>query len=433
MTTEFKAGYARRIISPPKTIYLIGYGDRLWGNRGIHDDLTATAVAIDDGKTRVVIIACDLLAINEITLEWVEKEVNANIVLCCSHTHSGPIVYADRKSVRKNKNYVEFLIAQLIEVIKEALNNLRSAVILWGTGEADIAVNRRERMSDGTIEIGVNPEGVIDRSIGIIQIQKAEGQPLVNLVNFSCHNVVLGPKNLLVSADWSGAMRSTVERETGVPCLFIQGATADLNPDHEWDGDDFVAVESLGNRVARSVLSGLTDLIPINGTGVDFIETKIWLPLEGEAKTQKPPTTYKSKLASLVGIPEFLVDPILRIRYPWKIHIENHNGFWSIPMNIVLIRIGAIVWFGMGAEVFNEIGLKIKKISQSPYPFFSSLTNGCIGYLPTAEEHQLGGYEVDLAPFSYRLPGRLQAQCEEKVTLEITSMLSQIGYRGPNI
>ena len=91
--SELNAGYARRIISPQKGIYLIGYGDRMWGNRGIHDDLTATALALDDGKIQVVIIACDLLAINEITLSRVEKAVNTNIIVCCSHTHSGPIVY----------------------------------------------------------------------------------------------------------------------------------------------------------------------------------------------------------------------------------------------------------------------------------------------------------------------------------------------------
>jgi hypothetical protein len=51
------------------------------------------------------------------------------------------------------------------------------------------------------------------------------------LVNFACHGTVLGPDNLLVSADWIGAMRSRVEADLGILTLFLQGAAANLNPD----------------------------------------------------------------------------------------------------------------------------------------------------------------------------------------------------------
>ena len=57
--TELRAGIAREIISPPQGIYLIGYGDRTKGNTGIHDDLTATALVLDDGRTRLALVACD--------------------------------------------------------------------------------------------------------------------------------------------------------------------------------------------------------------------------------------------------------------------------------------------------------------------------------------------------------------------------------------
>jgi hypothetical protein len=428
MRPKLNAGYARRIISPQKGIYLIGYGDRLWGNQGTHDDLTATALALDDGFTKVVIIACDLLAINEITLSRVENEVNTNIIVCCSHTHSGPIVYADKKSSKKNKKYVEFLIVQPTEVINEALKNLGPARLFWGAAEADISVNRRERMPDGSIQIGVNPEGIIDRSIGILQIKMLDGEPLANLVNFACHNVVLGPKNLLVSADWAGAMRRVIEHETGVPCLFIQGATADLNPDHEWGDDDFSATEDLGNRVAKAVIAGLSDLRSISIGDINFTKSVFWLPLEVEVRTQNPPTSYKSKLTDLINLPKFLVDPILQWRYPWKTRIENKNGFWSVPMEVVLFKVGDFVWIGFGAEVFTEIGITLKGSSQSQYSFFSSLTNGCIGYLPTMDEHRLGGYEVDIAPYAYRLPGRLQANSSEIVIEEMNRLLNPEQY-----
>ncbi|MCJ7702648.1 MAG: neutral/alkaline non-lysosomal ceramidase N-terminal domain-containing protein, partial [Anaerolineales bacterium] len=316
MNTKLKAGVARRIISPPRGIYLIGYGDRTWGNRGVHDDLTATALVLEDAANRVVILACDLLAINEITLANLRAKSDDNIILCTSHTHSGPIVYADKRASRKNKAYRDYLISQLLDAILEAGKNLQPVSLSWASGQADIAVNRRQRKKDSSTEIGVNPDGVVDHSIGIMQIQTPDAKPFANLVNFCCHNVVLGPRNLLVSADWAGAMRRRVEMATGVPCLFIQGATADLNPDHQWGNADFEAVEELGKRAAQGVLSGMADLTPFGGVPLIFQEREVWFQLEAAAQTPSPPDAYKKKLSETTGIPKLLVSKILNIRYP---------------------------------------------------------------------------------------------------------------------
>ncbi len=412
MTTKLMAGVARRIISPPKGIYLIGYGDRLWGNRGIHDDLTATALTVDDGGAQAVIIAADLLCINEHIVQRVQDEVGDHVVICCSHTHSGPIVYANRRSPRRNRHYIDYLVAQLSDVVREARENAQPASLAWGSSEAHIAVNRRQRMPDGSIEIGVDPEGVVDRSLGIVQVQTLDGQTLANLINYACHNVVLEPKNLLVSADWAGAMRRRVETITGVPLLYLQGCTADLNPDHEWGDDDWEGVERLGGEVAERVLESLDALTPFEGAPIKFASAEVWLPLEAKAQTSHPPSTYKSVLSEIAGIPQFLVDPILNMRYPWKSTIEAREGVWQIPMKLNILRVGELALVALGMEVFNEIGLAIKANSPTANTMVASVSNGCVGYLPTAAEHTLGGYEVDIAPYFYRLPGRLGSECE---------------------
>jgi len=52
---ELQAGVAREAISLPPGVHLIGYGDRTKGNVGVHDDLTATALVLDDGQKRVAL------------------------------------------------------------------------------------------------------------------------------------------------------------------------------------------------------------------------------------------------------------------------------------------------------------------------------------------------------------------------------------------
>jgi hypothetical protein len=92
-------------------------------------------------------------------------------------------------------------------------------------------------------------------------------------------------------------------------------------------------------------------------------------------------------------------------------------------MACLVLKIGELVWIGLGAEVFTEIGLNLKRMSGSKYPIFSSMTNGSIGYLPTSEEHALGGYEVDISPFFYRFPGRLCSHSEKITYKKIQEIL----------
>ena len=97
-----------------------------------------------------------------------------------------------------------------------------------------------------------------------------------------------------------------------------------------------------------------------------------------------------------------------------------------MPMATCLLRIGEMIWVALGAEVFNEIGTRIKIESGSPYTFFSSVSNGCIGYLPTVDEHVLGGYEVDISPYFYRFPGRIHKNAEKITVSKIGEMLNNL-------
>jgi hypothetical protein len=407
MTNTLRAGLARRIISPPKGIFLIGYGKRFGGNRGVRDDLTATALTFDDGERHVTLVTLDLLAINEHTVKKVQRQSHSNLMLCCAHTHSAPVTYADKKSSRKNRRYLEFLVAQIVEAIKESEENLQVAQLAWAKGESHIAVNRRERKADGTIEIGINPTGGVDSSLALLQIQNAEGEAIANLVNLACHNTAFGPENQLVSADWAGEMRKRVEAETGVPCLYLQGATGDLNPKRAIGDDDESTVTKLGAEVAQDIFAALGELKPLGGDKIRFRAAELWLPLEAAATTPEPPPAHKTVLAKEIGLPKFAVDPLLNYLYPWKTTLRALNGVWATPVPLSVLQIGEFSVAGLGMEVFHEIGLAVKESAPSPYAMFSGVCNGCTGYLPSEKEYRLGGYEVDIVPYFYRLPGRL--------------------------
>jgi hypothetical protein len=369
-------------------------------------------LVIDDGKTRFAIAACDLLAINEYTAARVREQVEFPVIFCCSHTHSGPIVYAEDNSRRKNRGYIDTLVERLVVAVRQAADKVQPVNLYWGTGEADIAVNRRERKPDGSVEIGQNLDGVVDKTLNILQARKHNGEPLITMINYSCHPTVLGPKNLLVSADWPGVMRRKVEAEIGAQCVFIQGATADLNPKHEWGDDDFEAVERLGSEVATQVFTALKNLHSLVGHPVRYAENQVWLPIDAKATSPTPPKTYKNALSGMTRVPRLLVDTLLNARFPWRSTIKSKGGVWRTPMVVQSCRIGEFGMLSFGMEVFTEIGMAAKELIPTPYAFFSSVTSGSVGYLPTSTEHRLGGYEVDISPYLYRLPGKLESTCD---------------------
>jgi neutral ceramidase len=440
--TELRAGVAREIISPQKGIYLIGYGDRTKGNASIHDDLTATALLLDDGPTQLALVACDLLCLNEFIVNRIADRVRAQVgdgmrlVICCSHTHAAPIAYADHRSGRARRAYIDSLVERIARAVHRAAAALVPAELAWCQAEADIAINRREKQPDGEVVIGVDPAGPIDRSVGILRVRGTGGTPLATVVNYACHGTVLGPHNLLVSADWIGAMRSQVEGVLGGLTLFLQGAAGDLNPDHEWgEGDPWEAVQSLGERVADRVIASCDHgLLPLAGVPLRLSRQEVWLPLEARATTPTPLPTYRRVLTKMVGLPfalRFVVDLLLDRRYPWRSRIEAREGAWHVPMRVNAVRIGDVGLVTFAAETLTEIGMHVKAGSPAQHTMFASVSDGCIGYLPTAEAHAEGGYEVDIAPFFYRFPARLAPECAQVATDAATRSLRGLWSHPP--
>jgi hypothetical protein len=472
------AGVGRTVITPPRGTHLVGYAERWRGCTGVHDDLFATALALSDGAVRIVLVACDLLCIHEDTIDRVREAVGAGtaVVISCSHTHAGPITYAGPKAPRARREYIDLLVSRIADAIRGALADLGPARLQWAEGDASIGVNRREKTAEGKVILGWNRDGPADKSIGILRVTRPDETPVATVVNYACHGTILPPQNLHVSADWVGAMRRRVEAEIGGLVLFLQGAAGDINPDYEWgEGDPWKAVERLGASVAASVAGAVRALSnadgpalsnvegrgpPVSGVPLDITRREILLPFEptpderlgvrwldtalgsrrldaadagtpgtGEQMRRIPPRTYRKKVLEFAGVPaffSFLTDRLLDRLYPWWPRLEFKDGAWFVPMRLNAVRIGDVGLVTFGAEVFTEIGLRIKAACAAKHAMFASLSDGCIGYLPTAAAHNEGGYEVDDGPYLYRYPGRLAPECEQIATEAANEMVCRL-------
>ncbi len=453
-------GVARRVITPGKGIYLVGYEDRSGGASSVNDDLYATAMAIEDGETKAVLIAVDILCLHEDIVERIKRRIakntavpKENILVCCSHTHSGPVGYAPGKitladkaqhllhrllmlpagfrqprGITFNRNYLYKLSDFCAEAAEEAVARQRPVTIEGGIGEAKETVNRRELTESGATVIGVNETGPIDQTVRVLRIKDGEST-LAVVVNHACHAVTLGPNNYAISADWVGAMRSIVEKHTGGMCLFIQGACGNINPRTElWTENNFPDLERVGGLVGNEVLQILEKTKPLRSSPVISLRHVLAAELSTPDELKNLPIRfiYRTMLHRITGYPLFIIEPFLALRYPWNSLVKKTNDHYTTPIELNTLRIGDIVIAAVSVEPFVETGLAVSGSSPAPMTMFAGYTNGMTAYLPTAEEHAQGGYEVNLVPYVYKLPGVFAADTEKRVVNKLNEMIATL-------
>jgi len=104
-------------------------------------------------------------------------------------------------------------------------------------GAARANMNRRERKADGRIVLGENPDGIVDRQIGLLRLERTNGTPIALIANYAIHGTALGGGNRKISGDVPGFVAEYVERKFGAPVLFINGAEGDAAPLHSVGSD----------------------------------------------------------------------------------------------------------------------------------------------------------------------------------------------------
>ena len=228
----FRVGVAETDVTPEKPTPMWGYGarhDKL--SEGVLDRLKAKAVVIQAGEAKLAIVGMDLgrgptpTMMDRIRDLVSPRKIN-NVLICGSHTHHGPVIeLTDRPGCGQGKfddavAYARTLPDRIAGAILEADGKLEPAQIR--IGDRELALNRNRHAKR-------EPKPV-DPRLTVVRFDRPDGQPLAVLVHFAAHPVMTPGEVLKFSADYPGALRSTVEQRLKVPCLFIQGAAGNLSP-----------------------------------------------------------------------------------------------------------------------------------------------------------------------------------------------------------
>lgn len=467
------AGVGRVDITPPLPIDLFGYARRWKPAKECRSPLQANALALRQGSTTVVILTVDLVAIQDPWAADIRRRVAevaetdpSHVLLNASHTHAGPPasrpvkVGGNQRVFSKVEDlYLEYLPYQIEATARLALQRMEPVRVAYGRGSVELAVNRRERTPEGKTILGWNRDGPCDRDVCVLRFDALWGRPRAFLVNYACHPVVVGPEDPAISSDFVGPLRDFIERITGAPCLFLQGAAGNVLP-LEAFFDHPGPEASFGERVALEALHAVADA---RGVATEIVRqdyasaTPIHLyrrqpaagqpdqPLAARAETVTFPLLPLPSMKEARRTVEHFAREYQRARdsaappevlNPIEYHLlgaertlkemESGNPRTEVPATIQALRIGDCAIAAVPGEVFSEIALAVKARSPAALTMFAGYSNGCISYLPTAAEYPFGGYECTYANRSYGLPTQVAPETSEIIVSSCRRLIEEL-------
>lgn len=423
-TTEqprIKVGVGETIVTPPIGTPMAGYS-RPDVSKGVHDELHARTLVIEgaDG-TSVALMTVSVVNMGVSFMDAIRDGVNKqtgipkdNIVISCTHTHSGPAIG------KIDSDYSKLLIERSIASAVDAWNKRVPGRIGFGsTIVIELAKN------DRTMEYGgltADPEAAI------IKVEDAKGKLIGVAFNYGCHPSTLDLHSFLFTEDWPYYSIKGIKEAIGqdVWVAFYQSAQGDAKVGYSAElsavGADMHGVRSFefaehkGNMMGDAVLKALPSIQtsgdPMVRTANGYYDYPLRDSYPMSAKVaQKQLDEAKAQLAEMekkgdsIGkrvldkykVAVFLADLTAGCA-KW---VENHPN--PEPLKNVrhqAVRIGDTVFVTFPCEVFTEIGVKVKQQSPFPNTFVLGIAAGHGGYIPTADEYLEGGYAAVMTHYS---------------------------------
>lgn len=389
------AGVAEGVITPPAVgTFLIG---PMALSTGVHDDLWARVLVLDDGATRVALVTMDYLgldfAFNDVLVKAVSDAGGIpprQIMLNCSHTHNAPLTIPwGPWEKAKDKEFHKTLPVILAEITRRACDALQPATIRYRRTSAQVGFNRRLPTENGVVMDDYR-DGVVLPWVDVLQVERSpnENTPIAVLVSHAAHPVIIHGASTLISADYPGfAMAALRELQgAGGVYMFAQGCGSNINGYPLRGGFD--AAQAAGRQLAEAVHAALTT------TDGELLHEPIRVYSHDQAVSLAPPPPVEDCDRWLGGE----TDPV-RIEAIRDLRSMARDGRpRTRQMRIRGVAFGdSFCLLGLSHEVFAEYARFVEANSPFPNHIVLGYTNGVECYVGTEADYRLGeqgGYET---------------------------------------
>jgi hypothetical protein len=422
----WKAGVAAVVITPDRPMWMAGYAARTRPAEGKLTDLWAKALALEDpAGQRVVLVTLDLVGIDRDLSQAIVRQLQETyglrreqVVLNCSHTHSGPVVarnlrpmheYAlERPQQELIRRYADFLQDAVRKVVGQALENLQPAQIAWGTGRCFFAVNRREnREADVPARRAAGQlRGPSDHAVPVLAVRDGQGRLRAVCAGYACHATVLSGYEWC--GDYPGYFQMALEAaHPGAVALFWAGCGADQNP---LPRREVTLAQDYGRQLAAAVEEVLArPMSPVAGTlQASYAEIPLaldTLPTREQLQAQASDANRYVAMRARMLLEAIDAGQPLSPTYPYPVQR------WQLG--------DGPQWYFLGGEVVVEYALRIKAEQGAERTWVAGYSNDVMAYIPSRRVLNEGGYEGGGAMVYYGLPTAWSPQVESQIVEEV--------------
>ena len=421
---EWKVGVARQNITPQHPTWMAGYAMRTSPSDGKLHDIWAKAITFEDAQgVRSVLITTDLLSIPKEFSELFKTKVKqkyglekSQIILNCSHTHSGPVVSRalhyiypmtmnDWEIVDK---YTKELEANLLQLVDESMERLVPAKIYTQNGITRFQVNRRNN-KEATLQNTTALNGPNDYAVPVIKVEGLDNNLIAIIFGYACHPTTLSINKF--SGDYPGFAQIELEKlYPGTMAMFFQGAGGDQNP---LPRRSIPLAIQYGKQLASSVERVLSEEMIKQDSKLVTKYNEIDLPFDDPLSLEEfqeiaQGDDYQARWA------QGMIDDL------------NRNGRLreSYPFPIAYWKLGDQEMFVLGGESVIAYSLKLKEIFGEQV-FVMSYANDVMGYIPSEVILDEGGYEGDTAQRVYGLPAKWDKNIETLIISGMKNLVNQ--------
>lgn len=349
-----------------------GYGDRHDAlSTGTIDPLFAEALVIRAGDRKLAIVGLDLgRSPNERSLQIIRKRLKSGAgiewsIIAGSHTHHGPVLeLTDEPGKGKGKfdatlRYYTQLEDAIVAAVVEANSKLVPARLATGVVKTD-GLNRNRHTK-------FEPKPV-DRDLGVMRFDDLSGKPIAVLVNFTAHPTTTPSSDRRFSADYVGALKAAVTRETGAAAIFMQGASGDQS------------VTAKGDAIGMEAVKLAKPLQPVDVSkpSIDLREDRF--TFSSRTNFADPGTRM---MFSIAFFPELIPN-----------YVDEYKEGIRPRLTVALLN-GDIALVAASGEFFANHAIRLKERARVKQLFFFGYANGYHQYFPTIEAVSEGGYGAD--------------------------------------
>ena len=399
----FKASAAQADLNPPVGSWMTGFGARISPTTGVHDPIMARAILLDDGKTKLAIVVCDLIGFTSAAVADLRHRIAkkssipaVNILISCTHTHSGPATMP----LRGVMGYVD------AEWLAEAQHKIVDLIAALSAGLVPAQFAYASTRVDG---VGYNRQDqtrAIDQELTAVAIDDASGAAIATLVNYGTHPVVLGPSNLLFSADYPGEVAHCVSEMRGGIGLYLQGTCGDVDPvvyrDRGWGTGTFDDTRAIGECLAQAAMTALKDAPRTSEVTLRVTSKILEVPLDAppspEALAQLV-AGFEADQQKAVAEGDVMQEKIALAMLEWADELEQAISSGTLqqalPSECFVAAINDLRIVGLPFETYTDIGLAVKRNLLPLKVIVAGYANGLYGYCPTGWAKDQGGYGPD--------------------------------------